>query len=204
LERGADPDGSDYSGGTALQEALFRHRLDLAEILIGAGAAVDPPRWGMLAKAVDYSSQDIGMYVYQAEKQGGSPDAAVLAEKQGAWRRILTRLVEAGADLERPDDRGRTPLFAAVNAGDPVVLRTLIELGADLSHRVDGGSVLHFLAGLGRLEEPNLVAMVPAFAGTRAEFAARDGEGRTPAEVAGARGRARLAEALSAGSAGAP
>lgn len=200
LEHGADPNGSDYSGGTPLQEALFRHRTELVAPLLAADAQVDPPRWSMLSRATSYANDQLSNYRYREKEAGREPDPAVLAALRSAWTDVLVRLVAAGGDLARTDERGRTPLFDAVNGGDPVLLGKLIELGADLTHRVDGGTVLHFLAALRRLPEPNLVPLAAVFVGTKVDFAARDGQGRTAAEVARERGFAALEAALVAAS----
>ena len=202
LERGADPNGGDHSGGTPLQEALFRHRTELVAPLLAAGARVDPPRWGMLARATSYANDQLGGYRYREKKAGREPDPSVLASLRSAWVDVLARLVAAGGDLARTDERGWTPLFDAVNGGDPVLLRKLVELGADLSHRVAGGTVLHFLAGLRRLPEPDLVPLAAVFAGTKADFAARNEQGKTAAEVARERGYAALEAALVAAAGG--
>jgi ankyrin repeat protein len=85
LERGADPDGLDEEGGTALLRACVWDRVEVARLLLDAGADPDA---------------------------GGS---APLRMAAGSGRPELVRLLLAvGADVERRDDRGHTALdFAA-------------------------------------------------------------------------------------------
>ena len=44
----------------------------------------------------------------------------------------MRALIEAGADINKARDNGVTPLYIAAQEGLEVVLRALIELGADV------------------------------------------------------------------------
>ena len=43
------------------------------------------------------------------------------------------RLIELGADINKAQDNGATPLFMAAETGHEAVLRALIEAGADVN-----------------------------------------------------------------------
>ena len=44
-----------------------------------------------------------------------------------------------GADIDRADDNGRTPAFAAARQGHHRMVKLLVDLGADINHADDGG-----------------------------------------------------------------
>lgn len=50
---------------------------------------------------------------------------------------LVLALLEAGADIERPDDEGRTPLCLAALYGAKEALRALIGAGADVNARIE-------------------------------------------------------------------
>jgi ankyrin repeat protein len=52
---------------------------------------------------------------------------------------VVQSLIEAGADINRAFDGGRTPLFIAAQKGHKVVVRVLIEAGASLNKARDDG-----------------------------------------------------------------
>lgn len=61
---------------------------------------------------------------------------------------ITTALIEAGAELEREDHKGQTPLHH-VPIGDPDLVGLLLSHGADAKHEdYQGNTVLHSLASL--------------------------------------------------------
>lgn len=57
-----------------------------------------------------------------------------------------------GADVNQANDRGDTPLHEAVGKGDPMVVRRLLEAGADPSARYKGVSVLEFAGRSGNAQ----------------------------------------------------
>jgi cytohesin len=52
---------------------------------------------------------------------------------------MVRALIEAGADVNKAADDGRTPLFMAARKGHEAVVRELIELGADINKAADNG-----------------------------------------------------------------
>jgi ankyrin repeat protein len=50
-----------------------------------------------------------------------------------------TLLIEAGADINKADDDGVTPLYIAAELGQEAIVRALIEAGADVNKATDNG-----------------------------------------------------------------
>jgi ankyrin repeat protein len=61
--------------------------------------------------------------------------------RTGAHYPILDLLIELGADLEAPDDKGRTPLAVAMLRGDEEAMRRLNAAGAKAPRAIDGSSI---------------------------------------------------------------
>ena len=118
LAGGADCNGRNGDGATALMLAAHAGRLDLAQALIDAGAdvnATDERGWGALAKAV-----------YNADLDRGFADVAQV-------------LIDAGANVEAAIGFGVRPLMLAAGYGETAVVETLLKAGADVLARNDGG-----------------------------------------------------------------
>ncbi|CAM9171921.1 unnamed protein product [Choristocarpus tenellus] len=142
----------------------------------------------------------------------------VRAAAEGGHVGCLRVLLEAGGDVQCPDDRGITPTLAACQAGQGECLRALAAGGADMGERDLAGNMaatfaamgghlgcLKILASLGaELDTPNEEGHTPVFAATMYEhpnclaFLAQRGanlrrrdliSGNTPAMVAASFGR---------------
>ena len=62
-------------------------------------------------------------------------------------RKVLSDLLEIGADINPPDIDGWTPLIWAAKTGSVDFIRVLLEKHADLDHAdVEGNTVLHVTA----------------------------------------------------------
>jgi ankyrin repeat protein len=72
-----------------------------------------------------------------AEDTTGGCTALTLAAEQG-HHGIARTLLENGADVNKPDRRGRTALHSAVIAGNSSLVEMLGENGADLEPRIHG------------------------------------------------------------------
>lgn len=117
-------------GYTALGHAVARHDEATVEMLIQRGASLDT-----LAGTPGYCDKDLLVF---ASCNSGSDDA-----------RIVSMLLKAGADPNKPGEYGRTPLQVAALGGHLAVAQVLLDHGADInagsSWRI-GGTALHYAA----------------------------------------------------------
>ncbi len=121
LEAGAELDATNGKGWTALDMALQRKNVALAEFLLDKGA--DP------------------------KASRSKPPTLVFA--LGLSPRLSSRIIERGVDIQFPgDDEQQLPLFhAAIQALDVGAVRAMMKRGASIRSRArDGSSVLHPLA----------------------------------------------------------
>jgi ankyrin repeat protein len=105
---------------TALMRAAFAADLELVNLLLAHGA--DP---NVISRDGETMvSAAAGLAFIHGYHRGKSP---------GERLQVVKLFVERGADVNRPDDYGITPLMAAANDGDPKLIQYLIDKGADLS-----------------------------------------------------------------------
>ncbi len=117
LESGADPGQADRWGMTALHYAASGGVVETARLLCEAGAdpnaAYEPPLWTPLHSVI-----------YSAD-----------ARKKGTTASLIRLLVQAGADIDKGESHGDSPLFATVSEARHDLVRLLLELGAKIHHR---------------------------------------------------------------------
>ncbi|HEV3343599.1 MAG TPA: ankyrin repeat domain-containing protein [Pirellulales bacterium] len=103
IRAGADPDGKEAEGHTALYRASTG---DLVRVLLAAGATADIA-----------SGPTRGTALHQAARRG----CVSVAEA----------LLDHGATVDARDAKGQTPLRRAVNCRQPHIVRLLVRRGAD-------------------------------------------------------------------------
>ncbi len=129
LKGGADANGSQGDGMSALHWAALHGDAALTEMLIVAGANV------------------------RATTRIGGFTALHLASQAGKAA-VVTPLVKGRASVDAPTATGATALMLAAGAGSAEIVRTLAEAGADLNltETANGQSALMFAASGGRTE----------------------------------------------------
>jgi ankyrin repeat protein len=111
LRDGADVNAAQSDGMTALHWAADRGEVEIAEVLLYAGANV-----GAITRIGEYTPLHI-------------------ASRNGHVA-VIDVLLEAGADLHaRTDPGGTTPIHLAATGGDPDVVASLLAAGADPNAR---------------------------------------------------------------------
>ncbi|MCY4028407.1 MAG: ankyrin repeat domain-containing protein [Acidobacteria bacterium] len=114
LQKGADVDGREGDGATALVWASYHDNRAIADLLIGAGADVD-------------AANDLGVTPLWAACENGSP---AMAEA----------LLAAGADPNRALPFGETPLMTASRAGNADIVGRLLDAGAEVDAATAAGA----------------------------------------------------------------
>ncbi|MBI5430723.1 MAG: ankyrin repeat domain-containing protein [Nitrosomonadales bacterium] len=118
LAAGADANSRDSDGATPLMAAAHSGNLAMVRAFIAAGADVnasDERGWTALAKAT-----------YNHELKRGFADVA-------------QALIAAGANIEAAISYGVRPLMLAAGYGETAVVETLLEAGAEVTARNEGG-----------------------------------------------------------------
>ena len=134
LERGADVQTARPDGMTALHWAAMRSDLEMAEMLLYAGANLE---------ATTRIGQHTPLHV-----AGRSGQAEV-----------VQALLEAGADPHAESSSGATPLHLAAQAGNAAAVAALLDHGADVNarERTWGQTPLMFAAASNRLGPVNVL-----------------------------------------------
>ena len=120
-----------YAGDTVLHVAAAGHRVEIARLLLAAGADVNAVGKHRHSQPLHYAAD------------GYLENPAWDAKKQVATIRLL---LDAGADIHAPDKNGATPLHRAVRTRCAAAVRCLLEAGANATMRNKPGSTPFHLA----------------------------------------------------------
>jgi len=158
VDGGADLDVTDPDGATALVIAIINAHYEFAELLLEAGAdpnIVDESAMGPLYAAADMHRLAVG-------HGRPNPRQIGLLDAPDVVRMLLEHGADPNASLSKPImqrqhtfgdftlGEGATPLLRAAKSGDVVVVRLLLDAGADVTHTMpDGANALMYAAGLG-------------------------------------------------------
>jgi ankyrin repeat protein len=168
VEAGADLNRTDPEGTNALVLAIINAHYDLAAMILEKGAdpnIVDETGMGALYAAVDMNTLPF-MHGRPAPKATGSLNSVDIVKALLA-RGANPNQVLKSAILRRhnsPGNRflgaGATPLMRAARNGDLVLMRLLLDHGADPAlKQADGTTLLMVAAGLGRRFDQNADAL---------------------------------------------
>lgn len=190
LERGANVNHVCADGSTALMRAAQHNKINTVRLLLDKGA--DPALRDML----DYTA-------FRWAVQRGRDEIGALLEKRtpmNLWEAAafgntarVKELVAEGANPNEPrpmpkipgqqvlDGKkpvGETPLTAAAKSNDPVIVKTLLDAGADAryTHPYSGQSALHIAATYG--SDAIIPLLLAAGADINAPAVKRDADGK--------------------------
>ena len=120
-----------YEGDTALHVAAAAYRVEIARLLLDAGADVRAAKNHRRGQPLHYAS-----------------DGYLANAKWDAKRQVqmIELLINAGADIHAQDKNGATPLHRAVRTRCAAAVRFLLKAGADATLRNNPGSTPFHLA----------------------------------------------------------
>ena len=127
LDEGATVNATLKDGSTALMWATISGNTELAKLLLDKGADVNAKaddEFSAFMWAAIMEHQDIVNLLKSRGAEMTLPIAAMLGDKAE-----LQRLIEAGADVNAQDRRGRTALMNAAQRGHIEVMKLLLEKG---------------------------------------------------------------------------
>jgi ankyrin repeat protein len=132
LAHGADVN-ADKHGGTALHVAAYNGRVDVAKLLLEAGADANGPHdgtGGPLTCALAHGqSKMVDFLLEHGVDSKRQPEALSVAASQGKLQTVL-RLLDLGFDPNTRACQGRTPLEHAELGKRRAVIKALLATGA--------------------------------------------------------------------------
>ncbi len=205
LQHGADINGRNRDGNTALHLAAFLGRAETAELLIKNGADINTKNGdgatpidilGVPWEMTQFLSRSLGVKLEQEQVAAGKAKIAEILKvtppsESGAvigdiWAAAFTGNTEAlkqaladGADPNAINlEFGSTLLSTAAVMGHTAAVAMLLEHGADINAKSrDGGTALHAAAFFGHTEAVKLLLEKGA------DTTIRDNEGMTPLDA---------------------
>ena len=153
LRTGADVNGAQVDGTTALHWAAYNDDADSVALLIKAGANVNAVnRYGVppLAQACINGNAAIVKLLLDAGANAnaamkGGETVLMLAARAGNVEAVKALLARDAGTATR-ERRGQTALMWAAAEGHNAVVRALLEAGADINAKIDSGFTPFFFA----------------------------------------------------------
>ncbi len=136
LEAGADPDVVNTQDKTPLDLAISGAKDEIIDLLLEAGAAVEPPEDGIHVLAWNNEVIGVKLHIYagtdidQADEFGNIP--LLLAVTKGHIG-VVELLILHEANLEVGDEHGFTPLIMSAELNHPEIVQLLLDGGADIA-----------------------------------------------------------------------
>jgi len=170
---GAQLPANQFGSNSLLHSAAVAHSAEMIALLINEGA--DPNKTSSFGMTPLHEATMHGYSTITTSTPGGME-----AEEHIYRLEAIVALLENGADVNKPDYHGWTPLHYAVVQSPPAVIEALLAAGADVSATDDKGwTPLHVLGNM-TLEESEIAQILIA---AGADPAATDNNGDTPAEL---------------------
>jgi uncharacterized protein len=125
IQHGADVNRREtYRDQSALMWAAAEGHAEMVELLVAQKAQLD-----VRAKSTDWESQISSEPRVQYRPTGGL--TPLLYAARAGCLRCVTAIVGAGADVDKPNPDGMTPMIVALDNGAPAVAQYLLERGAN-------------------------------------------------------------------------
>jgi len=150
IKGGENVNERDVYGDTPLIYAASSGDVDIVRFLIESGAAVNEQKNDgstALMVAARAGNESVvtdllksGANVNLRVKAGGTGAGALTMAAFNYNRKIMSMLIDAGADVNQNDEYGRTALWFAAAKGDLQMVKTLVGLGADYNVKALGYS----------------------------------------------------------------
>jgi ankyrin repeat protein len=141
-------DTLDRAGLTPLHYAANGGHIDAVNVLLARGADVEAERIGgftALHDAIVKKHRNVAQLLVSHGGKIHDEMSAAYVDKQ-----TVQLLLDLGADVNKRDKRGMSPLDEAAFRGNTDVLQLLLDHGADINGRDEGGSTpLHNAASMG-------------------------------------------------------
>ena len=166
LDRGADPNHVSDWGFDALGTIADHRKTDIFKAMVAAGARYEPRHLlqcsmvDQLVEVLDREPERLEELIDLGHFDGENGTLIHVAVEEGL-EEMVALLLARGADVQAPDNRGRTPLHRALNPGhakrSETVINMLISYGAQIDMRVAIG--LGDAARVTKLldEEPSII-----------------------------------------------
>lgn len=182
----------DHQGVSALMHAYYHRRLDIAALLLGAGPHLD-----LFEATVAGNAERVAEILNQdpSAAKAFSPDGFTALHLAAffAHAEIARNLIRHGAEVAASSQNAMrvTPLHSAAAAHSGEIVRLLLENGAPVNQQQQGGwTALHAAADSGDRE------MVKSLVEYGADALIRNDEGKSPVDLARAKGYPELLELL--------
>ena len=125
VQHGADVNRREkYRDQSALMWAAAEGHAEMVEFLVSQKAELD-----IRARSTDWESQISSEPRVQYRPTGGL--TPLLYAARAGCLRCVTAIVGAGADIDKPNPDGMTPMLMALDNGSPAVARYLLDRGAN-------------------------------------------------------------------------
>lgn len=151
-------------GGNPMHEAINNQQLDVAEFLFTHGANANLTNSSgktPLHVAAEIGSHAAADILLRCNGDVNKRDYLLqtpvfLAARSG--RSVLLTLIKNGADINLPDQKGRTPLHVSLENGHLFVMKILMEYNAEVNLMdKDGKTPLHLASNMGNYEASSIL-----------------------------------------------
>ena len=170
IDAGADIEAKNNIGRSALHLASENGELAIIKVLVKAGAGVrvtDNEGDTCLILAANFGHTETVRYLValpevDVNHRGSGGDTALYIASHKVFADVVELLIDAGADIEVTDDKGRSPLHTACLNGNIAVVKMLVKAGAEVRATDNEGSTcLHIASYYGRTETLRYIAGLP-------------------------------------------